>query len=81
MTMGWMETIRYLGLDLQVATVLAVASVDFAARAARSAWGRTPRDAVPQVRARHARLPSAPALTQSVPRPASQRFATAPGRP
>jgi hypothetical protein len=81
MTMGWIETIRYLGLDLQVATVLAVASIDVAARTFKSAWGRTPRDAAPQVRARQARLHSSPALTQSVPRPASQRFATGPGRP
>ena len=81
MTMGWIETIRYIGLDLQVATVLAVASIDVTTRALRSAWGRTPRDAASRVPIRHARLPSAPALTQSAPRPASQRFATAPGRP
>ena len=37
MTMGWMETIRYIGLDLQVATVFAVASLDWAARAVKSA--------------------------------------------
>jgi hypothetical protein len=34
--MGWMETIRYMGLDLQGATVLAVASLDWAARALKS---------------------------------------------
>jgi hypothetical protein len=81
MTMGWMETIRFIGLDLQVATVFGVASLDVAARTIKSAWRRTPRDAASRVPIRDARLPSAPALTQSVPRPASQRFATAPGRP
>lgn len=40
MTMGWMETIRFMGLDLQVATVFAVATLDVAARALRSAWRR-----------------------------------------
>lgn len=81
MSMGWMETIRYLGLDLQVATVLAVAVVDYAARAARSAWGHRAHAAVPRVPARRAWLPSAPLLTSSAPRPPSQRFATSPGRP
>jgi hypothetical protein len=81
MTMGWMETIRYLGLDLQVATMLAVAVVDFGARAARSAWHRSARVAASRVPARRAGLPSAPALTPLVPRPPSQRFATSPGRP
>jgi hypothetical protein len=38
MTMDWMETIRFVGLDLQVATVLAVAGVDVAARALATAW-------------------------------------------
>ena len=33
MTMGWVEAIRYIGLDLQVATVFAVASLDWAASA------------------------------------------------
>ena len=42
MTMGWMETIRFVGLDLQVATVFAVATLDVAARALRSAWRRIP---------------------------------------
>jgi len=42
MTMGWMETIHFIGLDLQVATVLAVASLDLAAHALKSAWGRIP---------------------------------------
>jgi hypothetical protein len=37
MTMGWIETIRYIGLDLQVATVFAVASLDWAVRAVKSA--------------------------------------------
>ena len=81
MTMGWMETIRYLGLDLQVATVFAVASLDVAARALKSAWGRIPREAASRELVRNARLPAAPGLTQSVPRPASQRLATVPGRP
>ncbi len=45
MTMGWMETIRFVGLDLQVATVFAVASLDVAARAFKSAWGRISADA------------------------------------
>lgn len=40
MTMGWMETIRFMGLDLQVATVFAVATLDVAARALISAWRR-----------------------------------------
>ena len=43
MTMGWMETIRFLGLDLMVATVFAVAGLDVAACALRAAWGRIPR--------------------------------------
>src|SRR5512140_2463122 len=33
MTMGWMETIRFIGLDLEIATVFAMASLDWAARA------------------------------------------------
>jgi len=33
MTMSWMDTIRYIGLDLQVATVFAVATLDWALRA------------------------------------------------
>ena len=81
MTMGWMETIRFLGLDLMVVTVFAVASIDVTLRALRSARSRAPRYAASRVPVRHARVPSAPALTQSAPRPASQRFATAPGRP
>lgn len=40
MTMGWMETIRFIGLDLQVATVFAVAGLDWAARAPWSEAGR-----------------------------------------
>lgn len=40
MTMGWMETIRLLGLDLQVATVLAGAILDLAARVPWSAAAR-----------------------------------------
>jgi hypothetical protein len=44
MTMGWMETIRFVGLDLQVATVFAVASLGAASRAVESAWGRIPRN-------------------------------------
>ena len=43
MTMGWMETIRFLGLDLIVATVFAVASLDVAAYALKAAWSRIPR--------------------------------------
>jgi hypothetical protein len=70
MTMGWMETIRFLGLDLMVATVFAVAGLDATARAFESAWARF-----------SARLPSAPGLKQSVPRLAFQRSATTPGRP
>mgnify|MGYP006392755075 CR=1 FL=1 len=45
MTMGWMETIQVLGLDLMVATVFAVASVDVAACALKAAWGRIARAA------------------------------------
>ena len=41
MTMGWMETIRLLGLDLQVATVLAGASLDMAVRVPWSAAALT----------------------------------------
>lgn len=40
MTMGWMETIHFIGLDLQVATLTAVASLDVAARAIRFTWCR-----------------------------------------
>lgn len=47
MTMGWMEAIRFLGLDLMVATVFAVASLDAAACASKAAWGRIARDAPP----------------------------------
>jgi len=47
MTMGWMEAIRFLGLDLMVATVFAVASLDAAACTFRAAWGRIARDATP----------------------------------
>lgn len=32
MTMGWIETIRFIGLDLEIATVFAVASLDLGAR-------------------------------------------------
>jgi hypothetical protein len=49
MTMSWMETIRFTGLDLMVATVLAAAILDAAARVLRSAWGRIPRDATTEV--------------------------------
>jgi hypothetical protein len=80
MTMGWMETIRFIGLDLQVATVFAVASIGAASRAVQYAWGRIGRAVAPQVPTQRARRPSAPALTPSVPRRPSQRFATAPGR-
>ena len=45
MAMGWMETIRLLGLDLIVTTVFAVASLDVAACALKAAWSRIPRDA------------------------------------
>ena len=45
MTMGWMEAIRFLGVDLMVVTVFAVASLDAAARAFKAAWGRIARDA------------------------------------
>ncbi len=48
MAMGWMETIQVLGLDLMVATVFAVASLDAAACAFKAAWGRIPRDAPSQ---------------------------------
>jgi hypothetical protein len=37
MTMSWMEAIRYIGLDLQAATVLVVASLDWAARTVKAA--------------------------------------------
>ena len=37
MAMGWMETIRVLGLDLMVATVFAVASLEVAAYALKAA--------------------------------------------
>jgi hypothetical protein len=40
MPMSWLETIQYIGLDLQVATVVAVGVVDLAIRALRSTWGR-----------------------------------------
>lgn len=49
MTMGWMETIRFLGVDLMVATVFAVAGLDAAACALKAAWGRVPRDAATAV--------------------------------
>jgi hypothetical protein len=39
MTMGWLEAIQFLGLDLQVATVLVAGIVDVALRAIRSARG------------------------------------------
>lgn len=32
MTMGWMETIHFIGLDIEVAIVFAVAGLDLAAR-------------------------------------------------
>lgn len=40
MTMSWMETIRYIGLDLQAATVLALTSLYWARRALLSARAR-----------------------------------------
>jgi hypothetical protein len=43
MTMGWMETIQVLGLDLMVATVLAVAGLNVVACALKAAWCRMPR--------------------------------------
>ena len=43
MTMGWMETIRFLGLDLMVVTVFAVASLYAAACVLKAAWRRIPR--------------------------------------
>jgi len=43
MTMGWMEAIRFLGLDLMVVTVFAVASLDAGASIVKAAWGRIPR--------------------------------------
>ena len=46
MTMGWMETIQILGLDLMVGTVLAVAVLDAAACVLKSAWGCISRDAL-----------------------------------
>ena len=49
MTMGWMETIRLLGLDLIVTTVFAVASLDVAACALKAAWSRIPRDVTTEV--------------------------------
>lgn len=45
MTMGWMETIRILGLDLMVVTVFAVAGLDVVADALESAWSRITRNA------------------------------------
>jgi hypothetical protein len=42
MTMGWMETIRFIGLDLQVAAVLAVGSLHVAARVLRSVGSSLP---------------------------------------
>jgi len=36
MSMSWMETVRYIGLDLQLMTVLAVAGVIMAVRAFKS---------------------------------------------
>jgi hypothetical protein len=81
MTMGWMETIRFIGLDLQVATLFAVASLGAASRAIQYAWGRIPRNALWRGSARPGRVPSARGLTPPVSRPASQRSATAPGRP
>jgi len=64
MTMGWIETIRFIGLDLQVAAVLAVASLDVAVSALKSAWGRIPRRApsLGSVRAPARRLYSSPQM-------------------
>jgi hypothetical protein len=64
MTMGWMETIRFIGLDLQVATVFAVATLDVAARALRSAWRRIPpgAPAVGSVRAKARKLHAFPRM-------------------
>jgi len=49
MAMGWMETVRLLGLDLIVTTVFAVASLDVAAYALKAAWCLIPRDATTEV--------------------------------
>jgi len=66
MTMGWMETIRFIGLDLQIATVLAGAGLDFTARTIKSAWDQNlsgiPSLGSPRVRARR---PSASISTSS----------------
>ena len=64
MTMGWMETIRFIGLDLQVAILFAVGSVDVAARALKSAWDRIPRGApaLGSVRVRARRLYAFPGM-------------------
>lgn len=66
MTMGWMETIRFSGLDLQVATVFALASLDVAARALKSARDRIPSGALSLGSARvRARMPYASPRMQS----------------
>ena len=81
MAMGWMETIRLLGLDLIVATVFAVASLDVAACALKAAWSRIPRDA-PSRGWLHHRSRQAGGVGNGINlSSASQRSATAPGRP
>ena len=64
MTMGWMETIHFIGLDLEVATVLAVGSLDAAARALKFAWGRIPSGArsLGSIRVRARRLYTSPRM-------------------
>jgi len=64
MTMGWMETVRFIGLDLQLATVFAVVTLDAAARALRSARGRIPLGArsLGSVRVRARRLYASPQM-------------------
>lgn len=47
MTMGWMETIRFTGLDLQVAVNFAVQGLGPASRAIKTAWSRIPSHAPP----------------------------------
>lgn len=42
MTMGWMETIRLIGFDLQVAMILVVGSIRFTQRALASTWESPP---------------------------------------
>ena len=64
MTMGWMETIRFLGLDLEIATVFAVGSIDVTVGALSAAWRRLPRGALSlgSVRVGGKRLNASPRL-------------------